>query len=79
MVIGVWGLIRDHNGNCQVRFIYALTGVQMVLGKGYTNVILEFHSLELIHILMKKTNRPLEASLHNLINEIVEGLNIMLE
>lgn len=87
--IGAGGIARDHNGAWIAGFVYnigkggallaeawaARTGAQLALDKGYSNVILESDSLDLVNMLNQTENQPLEAPLINLREDIQKILS----
>lgn len=84
------GIIRDHNGKWQFRFVNnigignsliaeawaALVGVQLAWNKRHTKVILESDSLEIVRLLSNKESLLLGQPLRNIIKDtkLIQGM-----
>lgn len=88
-VIGAGGLIRDHKGKWQIGFVHdigfghsllaeawaMLNGAQIALDRGYTKVIIESDSMELVTLLNVTDPYPLGQFLNSIIQDIKSRLN----
>lgn len=80
--IGAGGLILDHNGSWMIGFVHnigkgcpllaegwaAATGLELASSKGFSSVILESDSSELVNFVSMTGSLPMQHPLYNLIH-----------